>query len=403
MPALEKRAGSASDEAMPRRYGVLGSGLQGTAAGWDLVAHGEATLVRMLDRDPGLARAAAERLASLAGRDIAEAGALDATDGDALVRSFAGLDGVLSAVPYPLNPGVAAAAVRAGVHFCDLGGNTDVSRRVLALDGAARKAGVSVVPDCGVAPGLANVLAALGIARQPAARSVRIRCGGLPEHPRPPLGYQLVFNIGGLTNEYTGEAEVLEQGRLIRIPACTALEEEDFGPPLGRLEAFVTSGGTSTAPETWAGRLETYEYKTLRYPGHFERMRTIIDLGLLDRRPLDVGGVMVAPRDVFHACAGPRLTHAGEPDLLILRVDVAGPGGALTRFELLDRADPQTGFSAMERCTAFPAAATLQLQVSGRIPAGASPPERAVPAAELLAAVRSRGLAVVEHGPDARA
>src|SRR4029079_6650871 len=96
----------------------------------------------------------------------------------------------------------------------------------------ARAAGVSVVPDCGLAPGLGNILAAWLVAEVTAAHAIQVPCGGLPQTPRPPLGYKLVFNVGGLTNEYSGEAEFLRGGKLVRIPTLTEVESLEFPSPV---------------------------------------------------------------------------------------------------------------------------------------------------------------------------
>jgi lysine 6-dehydrogenase len=382
------------------RYGVLGSGMQGTAAGYDLALHGGGRDVLFLDREAALARRAADRVNALLGRAVARAAAADARDEDALFRAFEGLDGVLSAVPYPLNPRAARAAVRARASFNDLGGNTDVVRQELALDREAKAAGVSVVPDCGLAPGLGNILAAHLVARRaPHAKSIQVRCGGLPQKPRPPLGYKLVFNVGGLTNEYSGEAEYLRGGRIVRVPTLGEIESLEFPQPVGRVEAFVTSGGTSTAPATFQGTLDSYDYKTVRYPGHAEKIRLLADLGFLDEAPVAVNGAPVVPREVLHALLVPRLTFPEDKDLVVLRVRCAGgrSGAAFAdQLDLLDFHDDRTGFSAMERTTAFPAAACLHFQVLKRVPPGALPPEKAFTSAEYVDAVRSRGLAIEE-------
>ena len=282
----------------------------------------------------------------------------------------------VSAVPYRFNPALARASVAAGVPFCDLGGNTDLVREALRLDGAARRAGVGVVPDCGLAPGLGNVLASMLIAEVPGIRDVRVRCGGLQQEPTGPLGYALLFSIGGLTNEYTGEAVVIRGGRLRRFEAFTEPEPFDAPGGLGRLECFFTSGGTSTAPWTFRGRLRTYDYKTVRYPGHYDRVRAMIELGLLDLKPVPVGGRPVVPREAFHAIAGPRLDAGTVKDLAILRADGTDARGRGVRLEMLERFDPRTGFTAMERTTGYPAAVTASDLAFRRLPAGARTPER---------------------------
>ncbi len=382
---------------MSYHYAVLGAGMQGTAAAFDLLSFGEGASVRLLDRDEGVAVRAASRVRALVpGANVLGEG-VDATDGPALTQALRGVQGVFSALPYALNPKAAAAAVQVGAHFCDLGGNTGIVREILRLDPVARSRGVSVVPDCGLAPGLCNVLGALAVARLRRPQHIHIRCGGLPVNPRLPLGYKLLFHIGGLTNEYTGEAEALRNGQLVRIPTLQEVETLELSPPLGRCEAFTTSGGTSTACETWVGRLQTYDYKTVRYPGHVQVIRGLRELGLLETDPVLVRGVPVVPRELFHACAEPRWHHPEERDLVILRVVGQGENADdRVNFELLDFHHETTGFTAMERTTSFPAAATLHLQVRGQVPVGAHTPERGVPAEELLASVRVRGLRVIE-------
>ena len=156
---------------------------------------------------------------------------------------------MLSALPYALNLQAATSALEAGASFADLGGNTGIVLKELDLNDQAVAADVSIVPDCGLAPGLANSLAVRGMELLDRPRDVRVWCGGLPQQPQPPLNYQLVFYIGGLSNEYTGKAVVLRDGRRVELDAMEELEELEFAEPVGRVEAFLTSGGTSFAPE----------------------------------------------------------------------------------------------------------------------------------------------------------
>ncbi len=397
-----------------RRYAILGAGRQGTAAAFDVARFDPEAEVRIADRERGLAEAAAARVGALAGRaDAASGHALDARDARAAAAFLDGTAACLSAVPYFLNAGLAAAAVEAGASFCDLGGNTEVVRQELALDAAARERGVTVVPDCGLAPGMANTLAAhlvQRLEREHGARprAVAIRCGGLPQRPRPPLGYQLVFAIEGLTNEYTGSALVLRGGRVAEVPTLEEVEAIDFPEPIGRCEAFTTSGGTSTCPYTYEGKLESYDYKNVRYPGHVEKIRLLRDLGLLDLEPpvelTDAGtgaAVRVAPRALLHRVLAPRLTFPGEKDLVVLRVTARGEladgrGPVEIAYDLLDRHDEATGFTAMERTTAFPAAIVLRYLASGDAEKGAVPLERAVPGDLFLRELARRGIAVTE-------
>jgi len=363
---------------------VLGAGRQGLAIAYDLAQHGDVTLI---DADVS----GAARLRRLGVKVTAVTRTLRGRDAVTLLR---GHDAAVSALPYGLNPALAKAALTAGVHFCDLGGNTDLVRDALRLDKAARKKGVTIVPDCGLAPGLGNVLAAIAVDEVPGAKHVQIRCGGLPLNPKGPLGYSLLFSIGGLTNEYTGRAVVLRRGKLERIEAFT--EPEIFHGPrsLGALEAFVTSGGTSTAPWFFKGRLKTYEYKTVRYRGHYSRVRAMIELGLLDLDAVDVNGKKVVPRELFHAVAEPRLFEKSVRDLALLRVECTDARGRGVRYQMLQRYDDQTGFTAMEQTTGYPTSVVALAMARGELRPGAYTPEQAGFGPDHLKELRKRGLRI---------
>jgi lysine 6-dehydrogenase len=381
------------------RYAVIGSGRQGTAAAYDIALFGGAEEIRLLDASETAARTAAERVNRLTGQSRATFQQADARNGTDLSRALGGVHAALSAVPYFLNVTAAEAAVEAGCHFNDLGGNTDVVRKELALHERALSRGVSIVPDCGLAPGMGNSLAAYGIDLFERPSSVRIYCGGLPQVPRPPLGYKQVFSMEGLTNEYTGSAVVLRNGKRVEVEAFTGLEEVEVAE-LGRLEAFYTSGGTSTCPWTYEGRLDGYEYKTLRYPGHYSMIRPLIELKLLDREPLKVGDALVSPRDLVHAVLAPQIAFPGDSDLVILKVIVSGylkGRAAQVEMSLLDHQDNATGFSAMERTTAFPAAIVTILQARGDVSPGARPLEVAIPGAAFVAELKKRGFKLEER------
>ncbi len=380
------------------KYGVLGAGRQGTAAAYDMARWGEADLVSIADYDFERARAAAGRVNRLLGRNVAEAAQVDVADREALVRWLRPLDAVLSAVPYSFNLAVAEAAVEAGTSMADLGGNTDVVRQELALDEDAREAGISIVPDCGLMPGLGNILAMYAMEKLGNPRWVHIYVGGLPQNPRPPFNYKLSFNIEGLTNEYTGNAVILRGGRVTEIPALSELETVDFPEPLGRCEAFITSGGTSTVPWTLEGRLDEYWEKTVRYPGHRDQIKLFADAGFLSLEPVDLDGVEVVPRRLFHRLVAPLITFDEDPDLVVLRVEAGSGDSADIVLEMLDFYDSETGFMSMERTTGFPAAMVVEMMAHGEIAPGARPLEVSVRPDLYLPRLGIRGLSVMETG-----
>ena len=372
---------------------VLGAGLQGSACAFDLLETSDAD-VTLADRDssrvpPFLKPHVGKRLtlATVDGRDEAS-----------LRRVIDGHSAVLSALPYYLNAEAARLAIEAGAHFADLGGNTEIVRRQESFDADAVRRGVSVVPDCGVAPGMVNILAVEAMRRLDSVTSVRLYVGGLPQKPRPPLNYNIVYSLEGVLDYYTTPSWILRGGKTAQVEALSELEEIRF-TGIGSLEAFHTAGGISTMPWTYGGKIRTMEYKTLRYPGHAEIIGAIRQLGLFDVEPVDVKGQRVAPRDVFVAVVDPHLRRA-DPDLIALRVVVEGKRGSRKMklgFELLDRADTRQGVSAMMRTTGYSLSITGQLQMAGKTAGpGVKVSYLAVPFEPYVSALAKRGIKIRE-------
>ena len=385
---------------MSYTYAILGAGRQGTAAAYDMGRWGEASRILLADREVEAARRAAERVNALLGARVAEHAQVDVTDMPAVERLLAGADVLLSAVPYYYNLELTRVAIRSRVHMCDLGGNTDIVREQHAFDAEARAAGISVVPDCGQVPGMGASLMVYAMGLLDEARDVYMWDGGLPQDPRPPFNYMATFHIAGLTNEYAEPAVFLRDGKITRVESMTELETVEFPAPIGTLEAFVAGGGTSTMPWTFEGRLRTLQNLTLRYPGHFAKLRAFYDLGLWDLKPIRVGDRDVVPRDVFHALYEPKVTFPGDKDLVLLRVKAVGkkagrPAEAVV--ELIDRFDDATGFSAMERTTGWSAAIVAEMTARGQTPRGAGGIETFVPAGLFVDELRRRDFNLTER------
>lgn len=369
---------------MTYRYVVLGAGRQGVALAYDLARNCEAAAVTLADREVELARSGVARVRDLLGRSACSFAArvCDVRRPVEVAAVLAGADVVISAAPYRFNVDLTDAAIAAGASFSDLGGNTDVVRAQLDRHDRALAAGVSVAPDCGLAPGLGNILAACGIAQLDQPTAAHVRCGGLPEKPVGPLGYKLVFNFQGLINEYSGFGEFLRDGQRVRVPSLTEVEAIEFPPPIGTCEAAVTSGGTSTCADTFFGKLRDYDYKTVRYPGHFTVIRALFELGCFDEQVALAGGEVVAPKPLLRKLMEDRLAFPDVPDVIVLRATVSGTHAGRPRtlqFDLFDRQDDVTGFTAMERTTAFPAALVAHLQARRLVAPGARPLETALP------------------------
>jgi len=375
------------------RYVVIGAGRQGVAAAYDLARHGDAERITLLDRDIVIARAGAERLNRLLGRRVADAAVGDASHPQTLGSLLSEADGLLSAASYRVNLGLSRIAIETKTHMVDLGGHTGIVREQLALDREAKNARVALVPDCGMGPGMNVTLALVAMDLLAEAEEVRIYDGGLPEDPRPPWNYALFFSAEGLVNEYESEAYCLRGGEVTPVPALTYLEELEI-PPLGRLEAFVTSGGLSTMPWTFAGKLRVLENKTLRYPGHGHLLQGLRALGLFGRQPIPVGNATLVPRDLLIALFDRSLSDPEARDVCVIHVRATGIKDgrpAEARVQLVDRFDPATGFRAMERLTGWHAAIVLALAVNGEISPGATPIERALSGERFLAEAPKRG------------
>jgi len=237
------------------------------------------------------------------------------------------------------------------------------------------------------------VLVAHGAARFKALDEIHIRVGGLPQDPQPPLNYQLVFSVEGLINEYIERARVLRDGRITEVDSMTEIEALDFPAPFGTMEAFQTSGGTSTLPETFLGKVKELDYKTIRYPGHCEKFKMMIDLGLCSSTPISVEKTDVTPRKVLGELLVRNLPH-DEPDVVLVRVEFMGDGKHLT-YDIIDYQDPKTGLSAMMRTTAFPAAIVALMMARGQtVSKGALPQERCIPPEAFMKELERRNIRV---------
>jgi lysine 6-dehydrogenase len=375
---------------------VLGAGLQGCACAYDLLQNPAVTQVTLADLRvstlPDFLQGDWDgRLRTLK---------LDVNDGAAVRNAMRGHASVMSAIPYYYNGPMAEAALESGCHFSDLGGNTEIVLEQKTLHDRAQAKGISIIPDCGLAPGMVNILAAEGIRRLDRAEQVKIYVGGLPQQPEPPLNYQIVYSLEGALDYYTTPSWVLRNGRPVQVDALSEVEPVEFPEPVGRLEAFHTGGGISTMPFAYEGKVKVMEYKTLRYPGHVSIMRPIRELGLLENTPIEVKGQPVIPRDLFIAAVSPRLHKPRGKDLVALQVQVSGQKDeaphAVT-FRLIDYYDGENGISAMMRTTGYSLSITGQMQADGRVRAnGVHTPDEAMPFAAYVAELAKRQVRIEE-------
>jgi len=293
------------------------------------------------------------------------------------VKLLRGFDVGVGALPHGLSDYAVESALRAGVSFVDL--IYGWRFRSGAVDRSAKKKGITIIPACGLAPGLTNILAMNAADRLDRVDEVHIKVGGIPENPKPPLNYRIVFSFEAVLEEYFRKAQIIKNGRLAEAEALSGLETFNF-PRIGRVECFYTDG-LSTLIRTLR-RAREMDEKTIRWPGHVAQIKTLIECGLLDTKAVQFDGQRIAPRKFLADLLSDRLALRDERDLTLLRVDVNGKrrhSPVHYRFDMVDRFDARRKLTSMARTTAFPCSVVAQMLGNGTIqPKGLVPPEHAV-------------------------
>ncbi len=374
---------------------VLGAGRMGFGAAYDLIYNSpEVTQVTVADAD----LSKAEEVAAKINSPKLTALKLDVSKNEPTASAFEKHDSAISCVNYWHNLELSKIAIETLTNFCDLGGNNYVVDEQLKLDAKAKKAGINIIPDCGLAPGMVSILAMHGAKKFDEVEEIHIRVGGLPQVPKTSLEYQLVFSVEGLINEYIEKARVIRDGKIVEVESMTECERLSFdGFP--ELEAFQTSGGTSTLPETFLGKIKELDYKTIRYAGHCGKFKTMIGLGLCSSEEIEVDGENIKPRRVF----GELLTKylpADKPDYVLIRLEFLGTKDGETKrlnYDIVDKQDEKTGLSAMMRTTAFPASIIAQMSAQGKISThGATPQEKVIDSDKFVAELAKRNIVISE-------
>ncbi len=382
------------DENMKKyNYGILGAGRQGLAAAYDLARFGKAGHIHLWDMNLSAAVDGAEKINGIAEVDFVSGSRVNAAEIPELKKAFRQIDTVIVAVPFKFIPGITQAAIEAEINMVDMGGHTGIVRNQLDMSDQAREKGIVIVPDCGMGPGMNITMALLAMEQMDTPRHVRIWDGGIPADPCEPWNYALFFNINGLTNEYFGSAYFLRDGRIQEVPCFEGYERLDFPEPYGQLEAAVTSGGLSTAPWTLKGTLETLENKTLRYPGHFEWMKGYRQLGLFEESPVEILGMELVPREIYHELLVRQLPDR-VPDVCLMRVECLGTHqGKPRRAEInaVELYDSRTDLLAMEKWTGWHCAIVAILATTGEIEPGVISVEKAVSGSRFLQEAEKRG------------
>jgi len=372
---------------------ILGAGFQGRACAFDMLRNPAVGEVVLCDASAENLASAKKFLAKVSG-GRAKFKNLDAADPKAVAKAAKGSGALVSCVPYFFNLPLAKAAISAKVNFVDLGGSTDIVRKELALDAAARKAGVCVLPDNGLGPGMISTLAVHAMSMLDRTDDVMIYDGGLPQKPVAPLNYMLTFSEHGLINEYAGTAVALVDGKLVTRPALSEIDVIDM-PPFGKVEAGHAAGGLSTLAESYRGKVKNMFNKFVRYPGHIPAMESMRAMGFFDLEPFEVRkGVKIAPRELAVKLFRRHFHRPGDEDVVAIHTIVRGVKDgkpAEVVHDLVDRYDRENKMTAMMRTTAFPASIVAQMAANGLIKPGAFTVEEGVPPVPFIEEARKRG------------
>jgi len=378
------------------KVGVLGAGLMGTEAARDLLLSDEAVQVSLADISRKNLKEANEKLANekLIVKEV------DASN-DAELESFIKEhDVIINALFYTFNKKVAELAIKNNVHAVDLGGHIDhITDEVLTLHDQAVENDVTVIPDLGVAPGMSNILAGYGASQLDDVRSFKLYVGGIPVQPEPPLQYKHVFSLEGVLDHYTNPSLIIRDGKLTEVPSLSEVEQLHFAD-FGTLEAFHTSGGTSTLLHSFSN-VETLEYKTIRYPGHAEKFQLLVDLQLTKKDfYVELDGMKVSPREVLLKVLDPLLELGEAKDAVLVRVIVSGTkdGKETTyTYEMITYKDMERQITAMARATATTISVVAQMIGNKTIvKRGVIPPEQIVPGKQYIKQMKRRDIIVKE-------
>ena len=370
---------------------VLGCGMMGRAIAYDLSLFSGFEKIIIGDKNTQTRNSAKE---FLKGTNV-DVIPVNADKTNEVKKHFQKVDVVISALPYRFNYKLAKMAIQTKTHLVDLGGNNTIVENERSLFSKAKKNDVTIIPDSGLAPGLVSIITRDIVDHMDTVDSVKLRVGGLPRHPQPPLNYQIVFSPYGLINEYVEDAIILDHGKILEKKSMTEVESLEFPRPFGTMEAFLTSGGCSTLPFTYKDTIRYLDYKTIRYPGHCEKIKTFLDLGFADETKMNFEGHAIAPRDVFASLLTKNVPTTGE-DVVLLKVISRGIKNGKKRsreYLMIDYYDTKHDITAMMRTTGYPVAITAQMIENGTIQGrGVLCPEEIIPPTPFFAELKKRDI-----------
>ncbi len=379
-----------------KKYCIIGSGRQGTATAYDIVMYASPESLTIIDSNTESLNRCRDKIKDLTDYDL-QVIELDISKEELLLKELNSIDIFLSSVPYSFNPYLTDIAIKSKTSMVDLGGHTNNVIKQLQRSDEAKEVGISIVPDCGMGPGMNVSMALLAMEGFDKVDEVKVWDGGLPQNPEAPWNYNLFFNIAGLTNEYDGNAYFIRDGKVTEVPCFEDIEELNFDN-IGTLEAAITSGGLSTMPWTYEGKIQLLENKTLRYPGHWDEMKAYRQLGLFEEEKIKINNTMISPREFYHHLLEPKISIKNPIDVCIMRTEASGIlNGKKTvkQVECIENYNEKTGFLAMEMWTGFHASMVMQHIVNSKVDAGAHPIEKALSGMDFYNYSKERGYKII--------
>jgi saccharopine dehydrogenase-like NADP-dependent oxidoreductase len=290
------------------------------------------------------------------------------------VSTLKKFDFAIGALPGETGYRVCKASVAAGVDLVDV---SYMPEDVMTLHKDASKAKISILPDCGMSPGLGSILAGHAISKLDQVESVHMLNGGLPEKTVPPLGYVITWSVKDLIDMYSRKVNIVKEGKIVQTEAMSGLEKIDF-PGVGKLEAFYTDG-LRTMLHTVKNVKDMWE-KSLRYPGHVGKIKLLKALGFFSDKPVEIGNLSVQPREVTAKLLESKLKRKDVPDIVAMRIIVSGTekGKRVSyTYQLLDHYDRKRKVTSMARTTAYTTSVVAQLLAKKAITEkGVIPPEK---------------------------
>ena len=372
---------------------VLGAGMMGRAIAFDLSKFLNFDKITIADYDSKTL----DSCKNFLGQKNINFDVLDVKNKKDVKKLFSNNDIAISAIPYFFNFELTKICIETNTHFLDLGGNNDIVNKQRSLNDKAKSENITIIPDCGLAPGLASVITRDIVEQMSSIDYIKSRVGGLPINPQPPLNYQIVFSPYGLINEYIEDSVILENGKIIKKESMTEIEIIVFPKPFGEMEAFYTSGGTSTLPFTYKNKIKYLDYKTIRYPGHCKNFKHLLDLGLANNDKICIGNKEIIPREEFVSFLLKILPKNGKDVVLLKVMSKAKKDGKQVNIDygIIDYYDEKNNITSMMRTTSYPTSIIAQLIENGAIEdRGVFCCEEIVPCKPFFTELKKRGIEI---------